>query len=139
MVFDLIKNAQNWVDEKIADVVGAELPLGATDDPKLLVNGEADTIAETAAHIAAPRSRAARAAPTMPRLSASVPPEVKMTCDGSAPTAWATSRRACSSPARAVRPKPWALEGFPKAWWVRYGSIASSTSGRTGVVAAWSR
>ena len=51
MVFDLIRNAQNWVDEKIADVVGAELPLGATDDPKLLVNGEADTIAETAAHL----------------------------------------------------------------------------------------
>jgi hypothetical protein len=51
MVFDLIKNAQNWVDEKIADVVGAELSLGATDDPKLLVNGEPATIAETAAHL----------------------------------------------------------------------------------------
>jgi hypothetical protein len=48
MVFDLIKNAQNWVNEKVADVVGAELPLGATDDPKLLVNGEPDTIAQTA-------------------------------------------------------------------------------------------
>ena len=82
-----------------------------------------------------PRSRAASAAPRMPRLSASVPPEVKITWFGSAPTAAATSRRACSRPARAVRPNRWPLEGFPKAELVRYGSMASSTSGRTGVVA----
>jgi hypothetical protein len=55
----------------------------------------------------------------MPRLSASVPPEVKITWFGSAPTAWATSRRACSMPARAARPKRCALEGFPNAWLVR--------------------
>jgi hypothetical protein len=62
-----------------------------------------------------------------------------MTWLGSASTAWATSRRACSSPARAARPNRWALDGLPNACSVRYGSIASSTSGRTGVVAAWSR
>ncbi len=56
------------------------------------------SIAETAAHIGAPRSRAASAAPTMPRLSASVPPEVKTTWLGSAPSASAICRRACSMP-----------------------------------------
>jgi hypothetical protein len=55
----------------------------------------------------------------MPRLSASVPPEVKITWLGSAPMACATSRLACSMPARAARPYRWALEGFPKAWLVR--------------------
>ena len=75
-------------------------------------------------------------APTIPRLSASVPPEVKITWFGSAPTACATSRRACSIPARAARPNRWALEGLPKPCSVRKGSIASRTSGRTGVVAA---
>ena len=67
----------------------------------------------------APRSRAASAAPTMPRLSASVPPEVKITWLGSAPTASATCRRACSRPARAARPKRWALDGLPNACAVR--------------------
>ncbi len=66
-----------------------------------------------------PRSRAASAAPTMPRLSASVPPEVKTTWSGSAPSASAICRRACSMPARAARPKRWALEGLPKDWSVR--------------------
>ena len=93
-------------------------------------------MAVTTAHTGAPRSRAARAAPMMPRLSASVPPEVKMTWLGSAPTAWAISRRACSMPARAARPYRCELDGLPKVWLVRYGSIASSTSARTGVVAA---
>jgi hypothetical protein len=55
----------------------------------------------------------------IPRLSASVPPEVKITWLGSASTACATSRRACSMPARAARPNRWALEGLPKAWLVR--------------------
>ena len=75
----------------------------------------------------------------MARLSASVPPEVNTTWFGSAPTAAATLRRASSMPARAVRPKRWALDGLPKAAGPRKGSIASSTSARTGVVAAWSR
>ncbi len=93
-------------------------------------------MALTTAQTCPPRSRAASAAPMMPRLSASVPPEVKITWLGSAPTAWATSRRASSIPARAARPKRWELDGLPKVWLVRKGSIASSTSGRTGVVAA---
>src|SRR6266436_9637076 len=42
-------------------------------------------------------------------------------------------------PARAARPKRCADEGLPKASFPRYGSMASSTSGRTGVVAALSR
>ncbi len=56
----------------------------------------------TTAHMAAPRARAARAAPTTPRLSASVPPEVKITWLGSAPTA---ARPPRAGPARG-RPGP---------------------------------
>src|SRR5512135_30542 len=96
------------------------------------------SIAETVARITAPRVRAASAAPTTARLSDSVPPDVKNTWVGSAPRALATCRRACSRPARAARPKRWALDGLPKVS-PRYGSTASRTSGRTGVVAAWSR
>jgi hypothetical protein len=77
------------------------------------------SIALTTAQTLPPRSRAASAAPMMPRLSASVPPDVKITWFGSAPTAWAISRRACSTPARAARPNRCALEGFPNAWFVR--------------------
>ena len=50
----------------------------------------------------------------------------------------ATVSRASSRPSRARRPMPWMLDGLPKCS-VRYGCIASSTSGRRGVVAAWSR
>ena len=39
------------------------------------------------------------------------PPEVKTTWLGSAPTAAATSLRACSSPARAARPNRWHWRG----------------------------
>ncbi|QUQ70353.1 putative T7SS-secreted protein [Kutzneria sp. CA-103260] len=51
MVFNFVKDAQNWVNEKVDDLLGIEAQLGQTDDPKLLVNGEPDTIAETAAHL----------------------------------------------------------------------------------------
>ncbi len=47
MVFNLIAEAQNWVTEKL----GVEMQLGQTEDPKLLVNGETDTITQTAAHL----------------------------------------------------------------------------------------
>ena len=56
-----------------------------------------------AACIGRPAAPAASAAPTMARLSASVPPEVNTTWFGSAPTAAATLRRASSS-AGARRP-----------------------------------
>src|SRR2546422_2072241 len=95
--------------------------------------------ADTATRNGPPRSRAASADPMMARLSASVPPEVKITWPGSTPRHSATVRFASSSPARAVRPNRWADDGFPNASRPRYGSIASSTSGRTGVVAALSR
>ena len=97
------------------------------------------SIADTATRNGPPRSRAARAHPITARLSASVPPDVKITWLGSTPRASAMRRFASSTPARAARPKRCGEEGFPKASGPRYGSIASSTSGRTGVVAALSR
>src|SRR5438477_3475068 len=97
------------------------------------------SVAATATRNGPPRSRAARAEPITARLSASVPPEVKITWPGSTLSASAIVRFASSTPARAARPNRWAEDGFPKASFPRYGSIASSTSGRTGVVAALSR
>ncbi len=82
-----------------------------------------------------PLALAAQATPLRARLSASVPPEVKTISRGFAPSAAAIRSRASSSPWRARRPEAWMLEGLP--WCsVRYGSIASSTSGRSGEVAA---
>ena len=95
--------------------------------------------ADTATRNGPARSREASAAPTTARLSASVPPEVKITWFGSAPSASAIVRLAASIPARAARPKRCGEEGFPNASGPRNGSMASSTSGRTAVVAAWSR
>src|SRR2546425_1208011 len=69
----------------------------------------------TATRNGRPALFAASAAPTMPRLSASVPPEVKTTSRGSTPSAWAIFRRAASTPARAVRPNLCAELGFPHA------------------------
>ncbi|MEA3246994.1 MAG: hypothetical protein U9Q74_12635 [Gemmatimonadota bacterium] len=79
-----------------------------------------------------------RQPPRMARLSASVPPEVKQTSSFAAPRHAATRSRASSRAVRASRPQRCVLEGLPKRgpW---NGAIASSTSGRTGVVAAWSR
>ena len=71
-------------------------------------------------------------------LSASVPPDVKQISSADAPRQRATRSRASSSAVRASRPHLWTLDGFPKRG-PKNGNIASSTSGRTGVVAAWSR
>ena len=75
------------------------------------------SVAVTATRNGPPRSRAASADPMTARLSASVPPEVKITWPGStpAPSAAATERFASSTPARAVRPNRWADDGLPKA------------------------
>ena len=97
------------------------------------------SIADTATRNGPPRSRDASAAPMIAKLSASVPPEVKITWLGSAPRVSAIVRLASSIPARAARPNRWAEDGLPNASLPRYGSIASRTSGRTGVVAALSR
>ena len=79
--------------------------------------------------------------PTVPstaRLSASVPPLVNTTPPGSDPTRAATASRASSMALRASRARRWAPEGLP-GWSVNHGSIASTTSGRVRVLAAWSR
>ena len=67
-----------------------------------------------------------------------VPPEVKTTSSGIAPKTSATVARASSSASCAARPAAWCAEGFAKSP-EKYGSIASSTSGRTAVEAALSR
>ncbi len=73
----------------------------------------------------------------MARLSASVPPPVKTTSLGRAPSACASDSRASSTTRRAARPAACSDEGFPTSpsWEV----IASRASGTIGVVAAWSR
>src|SRR5256886_14771164 len=73
------------------------------------------SIADTATRNGPPRSRAASAHPITARLSASVPPDVKITWPGSAPSAAAMLRFASSTPARAARPKRCGEDGFPKA------------------------
>jgi hypothetical protein len=78
-----------------------------------------------------PRPRA-KARPLTPKLSDSVPPDVKTISSGAAFRKRATRSRAVSSPARASRPKPWTLDGLPNAS-EKYGSISASTSGCTGV------
>ena len=85
-----------------------------------------------------PRALPAHAAPLSARLLASVPPDVMTTSRGSAPSRSATRSWASSSAARAVRPNECAELAFPNDS-VRNGSIASRTSRRRGVVAAWSR
>ena len=79
------------------------------------------------------------AAPLIARLLLSVDPEVKMISLGSAPISAATCSRAMSTPSSASQPYRWLrLPGFPNLV-VKYGSIASTTRGSHGVVAAWSR
>ncbi len=80
------------------------------------------------------RSRAARAAPLTARVSDSVPPEVKTISSGRTPRADATASRADSTAFLAARPGAWIEEGLA-AREVSHGSIASSASGRRGVVA----
>ena len=86
-----------------------------------------------------PRALPAQAAPLSARLLASVPPEVKTISRGSA---FERARDALvgvveRGPGRAARSRG-PTTGC-RTTSVRYGSIASSASGRSGVVAAWSR
>lgn len=79
-------------------------------------------------------SRLAQYSPLTARLSASVPPEVKITSDGCAPAAAASVSRASSTARLARRPAPCSDEGFP----VRASSrvMTVSASADRGVVAA---
>ena len=74
----------------------------------------------------------------MARSFASVPPDVKTISSACAPTRRATSARASSTAARAARPDACVLDGLPGSA-RNAAAIASATSGRTGVVALWSR
>jgi len=69
------------------------------------------------------------------KVIAQVPPDVKITCRGSQPVRSATVRRACSSAARAARPRAWGSDAFPNRS-PRNGSIASRAASEIGVVAA---
>ena len=77
-------------------------------------------------------------APVTARLSASVPPPVNTTSPRSAPSRLAIWSRASSMATRARRDSAWPPDGLPNRP-ERYGSMASTASGRMGVVAAWSR
>ena len=82
-----------------------------------------------------PFSLKSRATPRIARLSDSVAPEVKTISFAEAFIARATCSRAASTAASASQPKTWPREaGLPKTC-VKYGVIASSTRGSTGVVA----
>ena len=76
-VYRVLKKHEPALFEEIV----AEYKVYQRDEEKReqFVNFANAKIAETATHIVPPRSRVAIAAPTMPRLSASVPPEVKTT------------------------------------------------------------
>ena len=72
--------------------------------------------------------------PATARLSDSVPPEVKSTSLGRAPSAAAIASRDSSTRRRAARPEVCSDEALPVA---DIASVmAATTSGRTGVVAA---
>ena len=76
--------------------------------------------------------------PWTARSSASVPPEVRTTSPGPTPSSSAIRSRASSRAIRARLDSAWAPDGLANPS-VRTGSMASSASGRSGVVAAWSR
>jgi hypothetical protein len=75
--------------------------------------------------------------PLTARLSASVPPEVKITSLGRASNASAMISRDSSTTRRARRPTACSEEGLPSA--PSSSVIALTASGSMGVVAAWSR
>ncbi len=82
-----------------------------------------------------PFSRYMWAAPLIARLSDSVAPLVKTISLAVAPIRSATCLRATSTASSACHPNEWLrLAALPKRS-VKYGSIASSTRGSTGVVA----
>ena len=66
-----------------------------------------------------------------------MPPDVKTTSEGLAPSAPASRSRASSTVRRAARPEACSDDGLP----ARTSSSASTAAaaGSTGVVAAWSR
>ena len=76
--------------------------------------------------------------PAMAALLLSVAQEVKITSGGCAPINSATCSRAVSTTALSFDPNLYELDGLPHSV-VRYGIMASRTSGRIGVVALWSR
>src|SRR5690606_26473887 len=78
------------------------------------------------------------AMPLTARLSASVPPDVNTTSLARTPSTAAMRARASARASAARSPRVCELDGLPNSA-VRYGHIASSTSRRTGVVAAESR
>ena len=84
-------------------------------------------------------SSARRAAhvPLTARLSASVPPEVKTTSDGRAPSTEAIRSRDSSTTARAARPVVCSEDALPTR--AACSVSASTAAGSIGVVAAWSR
>ncbi len=84
-----------------------------------------------------PRGEAS-AIPFTAVFAPSVPPVVRTTSPGRHPRNRAMVARASASPRAAASPTPCVEDGLPKTP-VRYGHIASSTSRRTGVVAARSR
>jgi hypothetical protein len=90
---------------------------------------EACSIADT--------SRRARPLPARARLLASVPPLVKITPSGAAPTRAATAARASSTIRRPARPQRCTEEGLPQ--WLSAAVIAAAASGRSGAVAFQSR
>ena len=79
-------------------------------------------------------SRRAQYRPFTARLSASVPPLVKITSLGRAPNAPAISSRDSSTTRRARRPALCSEDGLPSL--ASSSDITSSTSGSRGVVAA---
>ena len=82
-------------------------------------------------------ARLARKIPATARLSDSVPPEVKSTSLGRAPSAAAIVSLDSSTRRRAARPEVCSDEALPVSDIA--ADMAATTSGRTGVVAAWSR
>ena len=82
-------------------------------------------------------ARRAQNIPLTARLSASVPPLVKMTSLARAPNTSAICSRDSSTTRRARRPALCSDEGLPN--WASSSVIAAIDSGSIGVVAAWSR
>ena len=84
-----------------------------------------------------PSFRRAQNRPLTARLSASVPPLVKITSLGRAPNASAICSRDSSTTRRARRPALCSEEGLPSQ--ANSSVMAAMASGSIGAVAAWSR
>ena len=82
-------------------------------------------------------SRRSTGAPLRAMLLASLPPDVNTTMGAMTPTAPATASRDSSSSLRAALPSAWTEEALPVRSKAR--SIAAFASGRSGLVALWSR